>query len=55
LAVNRSETLRVIENPSQEMLEFCKTIKDATRLQNLVSEVLDERYANVEQTNLKVE
>ena len=37
------------------MLEFCKTIKDATRFQNLVSEVLDERYADVEQTNLEVE
>ena len=55
LAVNRSETFRKIENLSQEMLEFCKTIKDATRLQKLVSEVLDERYADVEQTNLEVE
>ena len=55
LAVNRSETFRVIENPSEEMLEFCETIKEANKLQSLVSEVLSERYADTEQTNLEVE
>ena len=55
LAVNRSETFRVIENPSEEMLEFCETIKEANTLQSLVSEVLSERYADTEQTNLEVE
>ena len=55
LAVNRSETFRVIENPSEEILEFCETIKDATRLHSVVSEVLSERYAHGEQTNLEVE
>ena len=55
LAVNRSETFRVIESPSEEMLEFCETIKAANKLQSLVSEVLSERYADTEQTNLEVE
>ena len=55
LAVNKSETFRVIENPSEEMLEFCETIKEANTLQSLVSEVLSERYADTEQTNLEVE
>ena len=55
LAVNRSETFRVIENPSEEMLEFCETIKEANKLQSLVSEVLSKRYADTEQTNLEVE
>jgi len=55
LAVNRSETFRIIENPSEEMLEFCETIKEANKLQILVSEVLSERYADTEQTNLEVE
>ena len=55
LAVNRSETFRVIENPSKEMLEFCETIKEANKLQSLVSEVLSERYVDTEQTNLEVE
>jgi exodeoxyribonuclease-1 len=45
----------VIENPSEEMLEFCETIKEANKLQSLVSEVLSERYADTEQTNLEVE
>ena len=37
------------------MLEFCETIKEANKLQSLVSEVLSERYVDTEQTNLEVE
>jgi exodeoxyribonuclease-1 len=55
LALNRSETFRVIENPSPEILEFCNKIKNASNLQLFVSEALSERYQNEDQLTLEVE
>ena len=55
LAVNKSETFRIIENPSEEMLAYCKTVRAATDVQGFVSEALDARFAGEEPIQLEVE
>ena len=55
LAVNKSETFRVIGSPTQEMLHYCDKIKAATEVQGFVSEALAARFSQEEPIELEVE
>lgn len=55
LAVNKSETFRVIENPTEGMLGYCEVIKAATEVQGFVAEALDARFSEDEPVQLEVE
>ena len=55
LAVNKSETFRVIGSPTEEMLQYCDKIKAATEVQGFVSEALAARFSPEEPIELEVE
>ena len=55
LAVNRSETFRLIDEPTPAMLSFCQLVSEAKSLQTSVSEVLSERYEDKNVTDLEIE
>jgi len=55
LAVNKSETFRLINHPTASMLEFCETVKQSADLRAYVSQVLSERYEERDDADLEVE
>ena len=55
LAINKSETFRVIENPTEEMLHTCDQVKAATEVQGFVAEALAARFSQEEPVELEVE
>jgi len=55
LAVNKSETFRIIENPTEEMLHTCDQIKASTEVQGFVSEALAARFSQEEPIEVEVE
>ncbi len=55
LAVNKSETFRLIDDPTASMLEFCEAVKNSADLSTYVSQALSERYEERDEADLEIE
>lgn len=55
LALNKSESFRVIDDPTAPMLQFCEIVKRSTNLTSCVSQILDANYEKHDDADLQVE
>ena len=55
LAINKSDTFRVIDYPTASMLQFCETVKGSSTLTSCVSQILNANYEKRDDADLEVE